>query len=388
MKKKIAILGSTGSIGKNLLKILEKDKSSVEILLLTANKNHKVLLNQIKKYNVKNIIITNKLGYKILVKKLKKRNVNIYNDYSSLNLIFKKKIDYVMSSISGIEGLIPTIKIIKHTKKIAIANKETIICAWNLIKNELNKNKTLFIPVDSEHFSLWYALQNLPSDQIEKIYLTASGGPFLNFNKKKLKKINISQALKHPNWKMGKKITIDSSTLMNKVFEVIEAKHIFELPYIKISILTHPNSYVHALVKFSNGLIKIIAHDTTMKIPIFNTIFTNDKKKIASKNIDIGKLNSLNLRKVDTELFPSIKIIKKMPKKISLYESVIVSTNDRLVNLFLEKKIKYNQIVSIMLKLINYKVFLKYKKLTPKKIEDIISVKNHVDYEIKKLLNL
>ena len=388
MKKKIAILGSTGSIGKNLLKILEKDKSGVEILLLTANKNHKVLLNQIKKYNVKNIIITNKLGYKILVKKLKKRNVNIYNDYSSLNLIFKKKIDYVMSSISGIEGLIPTIKIIKHTKKIAIANKETIICAWNLIKNELNKNKTLFIPVDSEHFSLWYALQNLPSDQIEKIYLTASGGPFLNFNKKKLKKINISQALKHPNWKMGKKITIDSSTLMNKVFEVIEAKHIFELPYIKISILTHPNSYVHALVKFSNGLIKIIAHDTTMKIPIFNTIFTNDKKKIASKNIDIGKLNSLNLRKVDTELFPSIKIIKKMPKKISLYESVIVSTNDRLVNLFLEKKIKYNQIVSIMLKLINYKVFLKYKKLTPKKIEDIISVKNHVDYEIKKLLNL
>ena len=388
MKKKIAILGSTGSIGKNLLKILEKDKSSVEILLLTANKNHKVLLNQIKKYNVKNIIITNKLGYKILVKKLKKRNVNIYNDYSSLNLIFKKKIDYVMSSISGIEGLIPTIKIIKHTKKIAIANKETIICAWNLIKNELNKNKTLFIPVDSEHFSLWYALQNLPSDQIEKIYLTASGGPFLNFNKKKLKKINISQALKHPNWKMGKKITIDSSTLMNKVFEVIEAKHIFELPYIKISILTHPNSYVHALVKFSNGLIKIIAHDTTMKIPIFNTIFTNDKKKIASKNIDIVKLNSLNLRKVDTELFPSIKIIKKMPKKISLYESVIVSTNDRLVNLFLEKKIKYNQIVSIMLKLINYKVFLKYKKLTPKKIEDIISVKNHVGYEIKKLLKL
>ena len=388
MKKKIAILGSTGSIGKNLLKILEKDKSGVEILLLTANKNHKVLLNQIKKYNVKNIIITNKLGYKILVKKLKKRNVNIYNDYSSLNLIFKKKIDYVMSSISGIEGLIPTIKIIKHTKKIAIANKETIICAWNLIKNELNKNKTLFIPVDSEHFSLWYALQNLPSDQIEKIYLTASGGPFLNFNKKKLKKINISQALKHPNWKMGKKITIDSSTLMNKVFEVIEAKHIFELPYIKISILTHPNSYVHALVKFSNGLIKIIAHDTTMKIPIFNTIFTNDKKKIASKNIDIGKLNSLNLRKVDTELFPSIKIIKKMPKKISLYESVIVSTNDRLVNLFLEKKIKYNQIVSIMLKLINYKVFLKYKKLTPKKIEDIISVKNHVGYEIKKLLKL
>ena len=388
MKKKIAILGSTGSIGKNLLKILEKNKSSVEILLLTANKNHKVLLNQIKKYNVKNIIITNKLSYKILVKKLKKKNINIYNDYSSLNLIFKKKIDYVMSSISGINGLIPTIKIIKHTKKIAIANKETIICAWNLIKNELKKNKTLFIPVDSEHFSLWYALQNLPSNKIEKIYLTASGGPFLNLNKRKLNKINVSQALKHPNWKMGKKISVDSSTLMNKVFEVIEAKHIFELPYNKISILTHPSSYVHAIVKFSNGLIKIIAHDTTMKIPIFNTIFTDDKNKIFSKKINLTKLNTLNLKKVDIEHFPSIKITKKLPNKISLYESVIVCVNDRLVNLFLNKKIKYKQIVTIMLKIINYKVFLKYKKLTPKKIEDIISVKNHVGYEIKKLLKL
>ena len=388
MKKKIAILGSTGSIGKNLLKILEKNKSSVEILLLTANKNHKVLLNQIKKYKVKNIIITNKLSYKILVKKLKKKNINIYNDYSSLNLIFKKKIDYVMSSISGINGLIPTIKIIKHTKKIAIANKETIICAWNLIKNELKKNKTLFIPVDSEHFSLWYALQNLPSNKIEKIYLTASGGPFLNLNKRKLNKINVSQALKHPNWKMGKKISVDSSTLMNKVFEVIEAKHIFELPYNKISILTHPSSYVHAIVKFSNGLIKIIAHDTTMKIPIFNTIFTDDKNKIFSKKINLTKLNTLNLKKVDIEHFPSIKITKKLPNKISLYESVIVCVNDRLVNLFLNKKIKYKQIVTIMLKIINYKVFLKYKKLTPKKIEDIISVKNHVGYEIKKLLKL
>ena len=388
MKKKIAILGSTGSIGKNLLKILEKDKSDVEILLLTANKNYNTLFNQIKKYKVKNVIITNKLSYIKLVKKLKNRNINIFKDYSSFNLIFKKKIDYVMSSISGIDGLIPTIEIIKYTNKIAIANKETIICAWNLIKNELKKNKTFFIPVDSEHFSLWYALQNLPSDKIEKIYLTASGGPFLNLNKKKLNKINISQALKHPNWKMGKKISVDSSTLMNKVFEVIEAKHIFELPYNKISILTHPSSYVHAIVKFSNGLIKIIAHDTTMQIPIFNTIFTDDKKNFFSNKIDITKLNTLNLKQVDVEQFPSIKIIRKLPEKISLYESVIVNANDRLVNLFLKKKIKYNQIVSIMLKIINYEVFLKYKKITPKKIEDIISVKNHVGYEINKLLKL
>ena len=246
MKTKIAILGSTGSIGRTLLDIIRKDRKNFEILLLTANKNHKLLLSQAKEFKVKKL---------------------------------KNKVDYTMSSITGISGLEPTLSIIKYSKRIAIANKESIICGWNLINKELKRNNTNFVPVDSEHFSLWYGMQNLNISNIEKIFLTASGGPFYKLSLKKFKKITITQALKHPNWKMGKKISIDSATMINKIYEVIEAKNIFNISYKKIKILIHPKSYVHAILKFENGLTKIIAHDTTMRIPIFNTLYLNDTKK-------------------------------------------------------------------------------------------------------------
>lgn len=296
MKKKIAILGSTGSIGKTLLDIVNKDRKNFEIILLTADTNYKLLYKQAKNFNVKNLIITNPVKYNLLKKINKKKNLNIYNDFKNLHRIFKSKIDYSMSSITGINGLEPTLNIIRYSKKIAIANKESIICGWNLINKELKKNKTQFIPVDSEHFSLWYGLKNLKINNIEMIYLTASGGPFSKISLNKFKSIKINQALKHPNWKMGKKISIDSATMINKVYEVIEARNIFKINYKKIKILIHPKSYVHAILKFDNGLTKIIAHDTTMKIPIFNTLYDNNSKKLKSKIIDINILNNLNLK--------------------------------------------------------------------------------------------
>ena len=385
MRQKIAILGSTGSIGKNLLEIINKDRNKFEVVLLTANKNHSDLIKQAKKYNVKNLIIKNHKSYTLL-KNINLKGINIYNDYNNFNKFFKKKIDYVMSSISGMEGLGPTLNIIKFTKKIAIANKESIICAWNLIQHELVKNKTKFVPVDSEHFSLWYALKNLPTSEIEKVYLTASGGPLLKFSKLKLKNVKLSQALKHPTWKMGKKISIDSCTMMNKVFEVIEAKHLFNLSYKKITVLTHPNSYIHAVVKFKNGLIKIIAHDTTMKIPIFNSIKSDKALSIKTNNLNLKKLNNLDLKKVNTKFFPVVNILKKLPNKISLYETVIVTINDLLVDQFLNKKITYKQLQDLLVKLTKKKLFTKYKKLKPKKFEDIILVKNKVSSIIFKTI--
>ncbi len=386
MKQYIAILGSTGSIGKNLLEIINKNKNKFDIILLTANNNRHELVKQAKKFNVKNIIIKNEKSFK-LIKKENLKNINIYNNYDSFHKIFKKKIDYVMSSISGMEGLRPTLDIIKFTKKIAIANKESIICGWNLLKNELLKNKTEFIPVDSEHFSLWYALKNIPRSEIEKVYLTASGGPLLKLSKLNIKNIRLSQALKHPTWRMGKKISIDSCTMMNKVFEVIEAKHLFNLPYEKISILTHPNSYIHAIIKFKNGLIKMIAHDTTMKIPIFNTLKYTEGLSIKTNNLNLKKLNHLDLKEINYKYFPLVNILEKLPNKISLYETVIVTVNDHLVNLFLNKKISYNQLQKLLLKLLKKKSFIKFKKLDPKKIEDIILVKNNVSSEIVKIIN-
>ena len=378
MKIKIAILGSTGSIGKTLLDIIRKDPKNFEIILLTANKNYKLLLKQAREFKVKNLIITNKKKFDLIKNNSIKLNLNIYNNFVNFSKIFTNKVDYTMSSITGINGLEPTLKIIKYSKRIAIANKESIICGWNLINKELKKNNTDFIPVDSEHFSLWYGIQNLDINKIEKIFLTASGGPFKNLPLDKFKNITIAQALKHPNWKMGKKISIDSATMINKIYEVIEAKNIFNCSYKKIEILINPNSYVHAILKFDTGITKIIAHDTTMQVPIFNTLYSDDNKKLKSKKIDIDKLNNLDLKKINIKRYPMIRLLNFLPTKHSLFETVIVSANDTLVQLFLEKRIKFTDIQKKLFNIINKRQFINYKNKSPKTIRDIVELNNYV----------
>ncbi len=384
MKKRIAILGSTGSIGKTLIEIIKKDKKNFDVILLTADKNYKEILKQAKILRVKNLIITDKKAY-LNLSQNKLGNIKIFNNYDSFNKIFKKKIDYVMSSISGINGLNPTIKIIKFTKKIAIANKESIICGWHLIKKNLKKFKTSFIPVDSEHFSIFYSLKGNNISNIKKIYLTASGGPLINTPKTKLKSIKISEAIKHPNWKMGKKISIDSATMMNKVFEIMEAKKIFDLNYESLDILIHPSSYVHAIVKFNDGMVKIIAHDTNMKIPIFNSLH-NSQKKIKTDELNLKKLNFLNLKKVDINKFPSVKIIKQLKNNESSLETIIVLANDKLVDLFLLKKINFTDIVKFLQKLINMKKFNILKKKKLKNINSIIWLNKEISTTINKMI--
>ena len=381
MKKKIAILGSTGSIGKQTLKIIKKDKKNFNVMLLTADKNHHLLSKQIKKFKVKNVIITNKKSYLILKKKFKK--INIFNKLDKIDKIITSKLDYTMSSISGFDGLKPTIKIIKKTKTIAIANKESIICGWNLIKKQLDKHKTKFIPVDSEHFSIWSVIKNVNPNEIDQVIITASGGPFFNLNNNKIKKTP-KLATNHPNWNMGKKISTDSATLMNKVFEVIEAKKIFNLDLNKFHIFIHPKSYVHAIVKFKNGLIKIVAHETDMKIPILNSIY-NDNSNINSKKIDINLLNDLNLSEVNLKKYPSINILKLVPKKDTLFETLLVSVNDELVNLFLENKIRYEDIYTKLNQIIKSKIFLKYRIKKVKNLRQIEKLNEFVRLKTRSL---
>ena len=385
MKKKIAILGSTSSIGKSLLSIIKNDKKKFEIKLLTANTNYKDLINQAKQLNVKNVVITDIKSFEKSKKFYKGKKMNIFKNFENLNSILPKKIDYVMSAISGIDGLLPTHKIIKHTKLIAIANKESIVCGWSLIEKELKKNKTKFIPVDSEHFSIFSLLQSQNAKNIEKIYITASGGPFINLPIKNFDKIKISDALKHPNWRMGNKITIDSATLMNKVFEVIEARNIFKLDYKKISILTHPKSYVHAIVKFKNGLIKILAHDPDMKIPIHNSLYSIDDKKYDSKDLNLETLNNLTLKKVDTKKFFLVKLIDKLPKHSSLYETILITINDYLVLKFLEKRINFKRLTNLIDKISNLTEFQKFKKIKPKNVNDIYRLRDYVSSKMDSL---
>ena len=383
MKKKIAILGSTGSIGKCLINILQKDKKNFEIVLLTTNENTKELLQQVKIFNVKNIIIINNKKFESTKKILRNKNINIYNNFDSINKIFnKKKIDYTMNAVSGLDGLKPTLNIIKFTKKIAIANKESIICGWSLIKTKLKRYKTKFIPIDSEHFSIWSLINEAKDHNIEKVFITASGGPFNNYSLNRFKSITPEDALKHPNWKMGKKITIDSSTMMNKIFEIIEAKKIFNFDYKKLSILVHPKSYVHAIVKFSNGLTKMLIHDTNMIIPIFNSLYPNYKKKIKSNKLNLSIMNNLDFKELDKIKFPVAKILNLLPNNDSLFETVIVSANDILVKKFLNKEIKFLDISKLMLKIINNKEFLKFKKITPKNIDQITYLSHYVSLKI------
>jgi len=382
--KKIAIFGSTGSIGSSLLKIIKDDKKNFKIELLTANKNYTKLIKQAKFFDVKNIILTDYNSFLIATKLLKNTRIKIFQSFDSLNKIFdiNKKIDYSMCAISGFQGLKPTLDIIKFTKTIAIANKESIICGWNLIRKDLKKYKTFFIPIDSEHFSIWSLLDSNNKNNFEKIYITASGGPFRKLSLKKFKNISVKDALKHPNWLMGKKITIDSATMMNKVFEIIEAKKIFDLNYKQLEILTHPKSYLHAIVKFNNGLSKLLVHDTNMTIPIFNSIYFNTDKKLKSKNVDIKILNNLNLKKIDNVRFPVIKILNNLSNEDSLFETIIVSANDKLVKLFLNNKIKFTDISNILLKICSIDEFKQFRLIKPKNIEEINNLSDYVSLKI------
>ena len=380
MKKKIGILGSTGSIGTTLLNVI--NKKNTEVYFLMANKNYKKILKQAKLYSVKYVIITDKTSFKKAKKFNNNKKIIIINNYN-FHEIIDTKLDYVMSAITGLAGLKPTFEIIKFTKNIAIANKESIICAWPLIKKELIKRNTEFVPVDSEHFSIWSEINKIDLNKIDKIYLTASGGPLLNYNSKNKKNINISSILKHPTWKMGGKISVDSATMMNKCYEIIEAKNLFNLEYKQIKILIHPNSYIHAIILYKNGLSKIVLHDTTMKIPIFNSIYgTNTPYKYDNK-IDINKLNNLKLQQVKIKECPIIKCLKYLQNNHTLYETVIVTINDFFVDKYLKKKINFFDISKLVLKFINNDKFKIYKKSSANSVDEILNLNEFIKNELK-----
>jgi 1-deoxy-D-xylulose-5-phosphate reductoisomerase len=377
MRKNISILGSTGSIGLNALKILSKKKNFFKINILAANKNYKLISKQIIKFKPKVFIINNYEIYLKVKKKFKKKNIKIINKLETQRNYLKKS-DITIAAIPGIAGLKPTIELTKKSKKILIANKESIICGWNLIRKIASKNKTKIIPVDSEHFSIMKLLENHRIKDVKKIYLTASGGPFLNYKISKLKKIKPQQAIKHPKWKMGKKISIDSATLMNKMLEVIEANKLFSIDLKKIDIVIHPESLVHAIIEFKNGLCKFIYHETTMLIPLANAIFDKDlniedylKPKTNSKSSMC--FQSLNFLKVEEKRFPIIKLKSRINEHIST-PIIINAANEILVDQYLKEKISFNTFYKYLLKVLNDRNYRKYAIKEPKNINQIFQV--------------
>jgi len=376
MKKKIAILGSTGSIGKSTLEVIRKNKKNFNIVLLCANNNYKELIRQAKEFKAQNVIIKNKKLYEKVKKSLKRSSTKVYTGEISLNKIISSKLDYTMSAIVGVAGLQLTLDAIKKSKTVAIANKESIICAWEILSESIKKHKTKVLPVDSEHFSIMELTKNISNNEVAEIIITASGGPFLNLPLNKLRNVKPKQAINHPNWSMGKKISIDSANLMNKVFEVIEATKFFNFSEKKYKILIHPQSYVHSIIRFKNGLIKMILYNTDMKIPISNTLYEKNNFVPNIKNIDIKKLNKLSFENVELKRFPSIKLIKKVSKFGFLAPTILNASNEVLVDLFLSNKIGFLDIVKTINKIFNDKDLKKYARKRARSIKDIKMVDN------------
>jgi 1-deoxy-D-xylulose-5-phosphate reductoisomerase len=371
MKKTISILGSTGSIGASALKIIDKKKNYFEIHLLSADKNYNLICKQIKKYNPKYYVINNSDIFKKINLKFKKNKTKILNNFSKIKFI--NKTDIVISAIPGLAGLSPTITALTFSKKMLIANKESIICGWDLIKKNSHINKTKIVPIDSEHFSIKKLLDHHSIKEIEKIYITASGGPFLNYRINQFKFITPKKALKHPKWKMGKKISIDSSTLMNKILELIEAQKLFNIPNNKLDIIIHPESLVHAVIKLKNGLTKFIYHETSMIIPLANAIFDEnlnieDFYKMTKNNKK--PIEDLTFKTVNKKIFPIIKLKNKVNEHPST-SIIINASNEILVDQFLAKKIDFLSIYKIIMNILQDRNYKKYAIRKPNNLNQI-----------------
>jgi len=361
MKKKLAILGSTGSIGESSLQVVYKKRSFFDLDTLVANSNYKKICLQINKFKPKNFVIIDLKTYMKVKKKYKNQVTKIHNNYSFIKKI-KKKYDITIAGIPGIAGLEPTIFFAKKSAKLLLANKESIICGWNIISQISKENKTKIIPLDSEHFSIHQLTKNHFDNEIEKIYITASGGPFLKLNKKNFKKITPIDAVRHPKWKMGNKISVDSATLMNKILELMEALKIFPFNINKYELIIHPQSLVHAIIKFKNGLTKFLYHEPNMIIPISNALFDNkiNFKDLQNKNRNkTFKIENLEFFKVDPKRYPMFNLIKT----VNLHNSapiIINGANEILVDLFLKSQISFNSIYKYLLLVLKDKHYIKY----------------------------
>ena len=369
-KKTISILGSTGSIGQSTLDVVKKSRE-FKVELLAANKNYLKIMQQIKLYKPKIVVINNKKIFLKVKNKYKNNKIIILNNISTVQK-YLNKIDVTVSAIPGIRGLESTILFTKISKKILLANKEAIICGWHLIKKNSIKYKTELVPIDSEHFSITTLLKDYSNDQIEKIYITASGGPFLKLNINKFKNIKPADAIKHPKWNMGKKISVDSATLMNKVLEISEALKLFPFPLKMYEIIIHPDSLIHGIVKLKNGTSIFLYHFPDMKIPIGNALLKNFNFKNFFKKIDKtdDKFPNLNFNSVDKKKFPAVNLIPEMDRRRSS-AIIINAANEIFVDKFLENKIKFNAIVGYLKQILRDKNYIKTSNLSADSIKNI-----------------
>lgn len=380
MKKKIAILGSTGSIGTQALEVVNKLTDKFEITAISAGCNIDLIRQQIKKYNPKYVSVKNEADA-LMLKKEFQNTTFLFGDDGLLEIAGLDEIDTLLVAVSGKVGLKPTIKAIKNRKDIALANKETLVMAGNIVMKLAKENGVKILPVDSEHSAIFQCIDNRKN--VKHLIITASGGPFRNSSKEEMKNANLDEALAHPRWNMGKKITVDSATLMNKGLEVIEAHHLFDFKYENIKVVIHPQSYVHSAVEYVDGSIIAQIGIPSMHIPIqYALTYPERVEGIETESFDFIKASKLEFYEPDYDKFPSLKLAFEAGKLGGTYPVCMNAANEEAVFAFLDKRIKYLDIYKI-----TKTIFDKYTSIENATIEQILEEDEKVRKQTKELIN-
>ena len=344
--KRISILGSTGSIGRQTLDVVRQHKDKFEVVAISANSSVDLLLEQIKEFKPKYVAVYDEVSaIKLKAMIPSDIKIEVLSGMEGLKTISSlEEIDVLLTAIVGMIGLVPTLEAIKNGKDIALANKETLVCAGSLVMNEAKKYGVKILPVDSEHSAIFQCLNGEKTKEIEKIILTASGGPFRGKKKEDLLNVTKNQALKHPNWSMGRKISIDSSTLMNKGLEVIEAKWLFDVEHNQIDVVVHPQSIIHSMVQFIDSSVIAQLGCPDMRLPIQYALSYPDRIECDFERLNLAKIATLTFEEPDMDTFPCLKLAYDTLKMGGTYSAVLNSANEVLVNEFLEDKIGFYDI--------------------------------------------
>ncbi|WP_315114875.1 1-deoxy-D-xylulose-5-phosphate reductoisomerase [uncultured Clostridium sp.] len=349
--KKLTILGATGSVGTQALDVIRKTKGNLSLVGISSHSNWEGTIKIIEEFNPKYVAITEKNAFDKIMSYCKENNkkIEILFGMEGLNIISSlPEIDIVLTSVVGMIGLQPTLNAIKAGKDIALANKETLVVGGDIIIDEVKKNNVKILPVDSEHSAIFQCLEGNSKEEVDKIILTASGGPFRGRKIEDLKDVTLEQALKHPRWNMGKKISIDSATLMNKGLEVIEAHHLFGIDYKDIQVVVHPQSIIHSMVQYTDGNVIAQMGTTDMRLPIQYALNYPKRKEAVGGKIDFYNLEKLTFEKPDLDTFKPLKLAYIAGEKGGIMPTILNAANEAAVDLFLNRKIKFLQIGNIL----------------------------------------
>lgn len=348
-QKKVAIIGSTGSIGRQALEVIEHHKERFSVEVLTANTQADLLIEQALKFDPNAVVIADKSLYQKVKEALSSTDIKVFAGQEVLDdIVQMETIDIVLNALVGFAGLRPTLKAIEAGKPIALSNKETLVVAGELVTNLALKNNVPIIPVDSEHSAIFQCLAGEIYSPVEKIILTASGGPFRGKTKDELKDVTPLQALNHPNWSMGRKVTIDSATLMNKGLEVIEARWLFGLDANKIQAVVHPQSVIHSMVEFQDGSLKAQLGLADMRLPIQYALSYPERLKTSFPKFDIYNCSNLTFEKPDTDTFSCLNLAYKALERGGNIPTIMNAANEIAVESFLQGKIKFLEIAKII----------------------------------------